>query len=428
MDTIFAISTAPGKAGVAVLRLSGPVAHDVTARYSGPLPRSRELRLRRLRLPDGSLLDEALVVVFDEGDSFTGEASAEWHLHGSLAVQRQALAALAAEPGCRIAEPGEFTRRALFNDRLDLGQVEGLSDLIEAETEEQRRRALRSLGGGLSEKAETWRADLLRAAALVEATIDFADEEIPDDLLGEVDRIIARNIARFTAELDGSKAAERIREGFEVAIVGAPNVGKSTLLNRLAGREAAITSEVAGTTRDVIEVRMEIGGLPVTLLDTAGLRESVDPVEREGVSRARARAAAADLRVALVLPGTTYDGELGEGDIVLAAKADHATSIAEGVSGKTGAGVDALIDHLAETLAQRARGAGLLDRERHRAAVAAARKALEAAAFRVESGAAEAELVAEDLRVAIRCLESLVGRIGVEDVLGEIFARFCIGK
>lgn len=428
MDTIFAISTAPGKAGVAVLRLSGPASHAVTERYEGSLPKPRELRLRRLVLSDGTVLDEALVVVFEAGDSFTGELVAEWHLHGSIAVQRMALQALSSEPGCRMAEPGEFTRRALSNERLDLTAVEGLADLIDAETEAQRQRALRALGGGLAVKAESWRTDLVRATALVEATIDFADEEIPDDVLGEAKGLIVLVRREIAAELAGSGAAERVRTGFEVAIVGAPNIGKSTLLNRLAGRDAAITSDVAGTTRDVIEVRMEIAGLAVTLLDTAGLRNTDDPVEAIGVERARDRAAGADLRVILVGSGGAPELIPAKDDLVLEAKADRSGSLEEGVSGLTGAGVDALIQEIGRILGARSQNAGVLDRERHRVASRDALNALDDAMLHMEVGADSTELAAEELRSAARALEALVGRIGVENLLDEIFLSFCIGK
>lgn len=428
METIFAISTAPGKAGVAVLRLSGPEAHSVTRRYAGSLPPPREMRLRRLVLPDGSLLDETLVVVFNSGESFTGEPVAEWHLHGSIAVQRAALRALASEPGCRGAEPGEFTRRALAAGRLDLVEVEGLADLIDAETETQRRRALRALGGSVAQKIEAWRSDLIRAAALVEATIDFADEDVPEDVFGEVGSLIETTRCSLQTELAGSAAAERVRLGFEVAIVGPPNVGKSTLLNRLAGRDAAITSDMAGTTRDVIEVRMEIGGYAVTLLDTAGLREAVDPVEAIGVERALARAEDADLRIILVGAESRAGLAARDGDLVLLAKADRSNSLEEGVSGLTGAGVDALVAELARILEDRSQTAGVVDRERHREAARSAADALGRAMSHIEEGHVSAELVSEELRIALRALEGLLGRVGVENLLDEIFSSFCIGK
>ncbi|MFP4569382.1 tRNA uridine-5-carboxymethylaminomethyl(34) synthesis GTPase MnmE [Rhodosalinus sp.] len=426
-ETIFALSSAPGKAGVAVLRLSGPRAFAATERCMGALPEPRRLVRRDLRDAGGELIDEAMVVLFPAPRSFTGEDVAEWHLHGSPAVVRAALARLSALDGLQAAGPGDFTRRALENDRLDLTQVEGLGDLLDAETEAQRRQAVRVLSGAMTQKVEQWRGQLLRAAALIEATIDFADEEVPEDVTDEVLQLMADVRESLEAEARGSRVAERIRDGFEVAIVGAPNAGKSTLLNMLAGRDAAITSEVAGTTRDVIEVRMDLAGLPVTLLDTAGLRETQDPVESIGVARARNRAAQADLRV--WLKSTEEEGplvELQADDIVVRSKVDLYGG--EGVSGLTGAGIDALVDQIVDVLSNRAKLVQTATRARHLEAIRRASATLEAAVILVGRGPEAADLAAEEIRAAIRALEALVGRIDVEDVLGEIFASFCVGK
>lgn len=428
MDTIFALATARGKAGVAVVRLSGPRAHAAAAALAGDLPPPRRAGLRELR-HQGTVLDQALVLTFAEGASFTGDAVAELHLHGSTAVVQAVLAALGSMPGLRLAEPGEFTRRALEAGLLDLAQVEGLADLIEAETEAQRRQALRVLSGAVGQRAEGWRRALIRAAALIEATIDFADEDVPVDVAPEVLALLTQVLTDLRAEARGATVAERIRDGFEVAILGAPNVGKSTLLNALAGREAAITSAIAGTTRDVIEVRMDLHGLPVTLLDTAGLRETADPVERIGVDRARARAAAADLRVFL-LDDTGFPDDLrptGD-DLVVQGKADLHPGPGLRISGLTGQGVPELVEAIADRLQCRAAGAATLTRARHRLAVERGIKALESARVEVEGGAERAELAAEQLRTALRALDSLVGRVDVEQVLDDIFASFCIGK
>jgi len=424
MSTVFALASARGKAGVAVVRISGPDAFSVAERLCGELPEVRGLR--RLR-HEGDLLDEALVLVFQRGASFTGEPVVEFHTHGSVAVIDAVLRALGEDERAQPAEAGEFTRRALLNGRLDLAQVEALADLVEAETEAQRRQALRGLSGGLGERAESWRRRLIRAAALLEATIDFADEEVPVDVTPEVLQLLQEVRSELSAEAQGVRAAERVRQGFEVAILGAPNLGKSTLLNRLAGREAAITSEFAGTTRDVIEVRMELGGLPVTLLDTAGLREAADPVEGIGIARAKTRAAQADLRVVLVDdPEAVPEFPLEDEDIVIRAKADlHGGG---GVSGLTGEGVDGLVARVARILERRASGIGAATRERHRAAILRAQGALSAAAEAVERGPEAVELASEELRAAVRALDSLVGRVDVEHILGEIFASFCIGK
>ncbi|MCL4186080.1 MAG: tRNA uridine-5-carboxymethylaminomethyl(34) synthesis GTPase MnmE [Rhodobacteraceae bacterium] len=428
MDTIFAPATARGRAGLAVLRLSGPCSHAAVRRLAGRVPPSRRLVRAGLRDAAGSLLDDAMVVVFDAGASFTAEEAAELHLHGSAAVVAAVLRVLGAMPGLRMAEPGEFARRALENGRLDLTQVEGLADLIEAETEAQRRQAIAVAGGALGRQAEGWRSDLLRAAALVEATIDFADEDLPRDVTPEAAAAVDRVRSGLAALLAGSAAAERVRDGFEVAIVGRPNVGKSTLLNALAGREAALTSEVEGTTRDVIEVRMDIGGLAVTLLDTAGLRPTQDVLEGMGVALARRRAAAADLRVVLIDDRGLPDGfATAEGDIVVRARVDRPQD-GPGVSGLTGHGVAALLDAIGARLEGRVAGASSLIRERQRQAVTRAAGALEQAAIELSAPCPRAELAAEDLRSAIRALEGLVGRVDVEHLLDEIFARFCIGK
>jgi tRNA modification GTPase len=398
MDTIFALASGRGKAGVAVIRIS-------------------------------------VVVLFPAGASFTGEDVAELQLHGSPAVVAAVSEALAAEPDLRPAEPGEFTRRALQNGRLDLAQVEGLADLINAETEAQRLQAQRLFDGALGERVMAWRASLLRASSLIVAAVDFAEEDVPQDVRAACAAEISGVRDALVAEQEGAFFAERVRDGFEIAIVGPPNAGKSTLLNYLAGREAALTSEQAGTTRDVIEVRMDLGGLPVTLLDMAGLRETEDAVEAAGVARAMARAEAADIRVFL-LPSDSLPGRLfRDGDIRLRGKADlqpldGQTDETEclPVSGRTGMGIDALLERIEVTLELRAARPSLFNRARHRRCVEEARVALGSALGQIEMADPAHELVAEDLRRAIRSLESLIGKVDIEDVLDEVFARFCIGK
>jgi tRNA modification GTPase len=428
MDTIYATATARGRSGLAVLRISGSLAMAAGRALAGRLPPPRTAGHRRLTW-GGELLDEALVLAFAKGASFTGEEVVELHVHGGPAVVGAVLRALASQPGLRLAEPGEFTRRALENGVLDLAQVEGLADLIDAETEAQRRQAVRVLSGSVGQKVEGWRRDLIRAGALLEATIDFADEEVPVDVSPEVLGLIDRLVADLRREAAGVAAAERIRDGFEVAIVGAPNAGKSTLLNQLAGREAAITSDIAGTTRDVIEVRMEIAGLPVTFLDTAGLRETEDRLELVGIDRALKRAREADLRLFLT------DGQLPQGlqpvdeDIVVIGKADTiCVSHGLAVSGLTGAGVPELMDRIGEILQARIGSAGALVRERHRVAVTAAIAALAESRAEVVRRDSRVELAAEHLRRAVSALDTLIGRVDVDDLLGEIFASFCIGK
>jgi tRNA modification GTPase len=428
MDTIYATATARGRAGLAVVRISGSLALVAGKALCGRLPAPRVTGLRRL-IWGGELLDESLVLSFAEGASFTGEAVVELHLHGGPAVVGAVLRALSEQPGLRLAEPGEFTRRALENGVLDLAQVEGLADLIDAETEVQRRQAVRVLSGSVGKRVEDWRRHLIRAGALLEATIDFADEDVPVDVSPEVLALIDRLMADLGREAAGVAAAERIRDGFEVAIVGAPNAGKSTLLNQLAGREAAITSEIAGTTRDVIEVRMEIAGLPVTFLDTAGLRVTEDRLELAGIDRALSRAEAADLRLFLIaggeLPMLTPRGE----DIVVTGKSDTISSPSDlSVSGLTGDGVPELMARIGDILQLRVASAGALVRERHRIAVTSAIAALAEARAEVVRDDSRVELAAEHLRHAVRALDALVGRVDVDDLLGEIFASFCIGK
>lgn len=427
-DTVFALATAPGKAGVAVVRVSGPAVADVAAALFGELPAPRMASLKVLCDAGGVRLDQALVVYFEQGRSFTGEEVLEFYLHGSIAVVNRVLRVLGDLNGLRLAEAGEFTRRALENGCLDLAQVEGLADLIDAETEAQRRQALRVLSGDLGKVAERWRADLIRAAALIEATIDFADEDVPVDVTPEVDALLNGVLSVLEKEISGVETAERIRTGFEVAIVGAPNVGKSTLLNALAGREAAITSEFAGTTRDVIEVRMDLSGLPVTLLDTAGLRDTDDHVEGIGIERAKERAVAADLRVFLIEDGQSPDFEPLAGDIVVAAKADTLSDVRNAVSGKTGQGLSKLVSKVSDKLSSLAGRSGIATRERHRVAMVRASESLSAAKAVLALGADHYDIAAEELRTAIRALDSIVGRIDVENLLDEIFSSFCIGK
>jgi tRNA modification GTPase len=428
MDTIYALATARGRSGLAVVRVSGPEAFAAGSVLCGTLPAARMAGLRRLVWKD-ELLDEALVLTFAEGASFTGEAVVELHCHGGPAVVGAVLRSLSDQPGLRLAEPGEFTRRALENGMLDLAQVEGLADLIDAETEVQRRQAVRMLSGSVGRKVEGWRHNLIRAGALLEATIDFADEDIPVDVLPEVLTLIDGLIADLGHEAAGVQSAERIRDGFEVAIVGAPNAGKSTLLNQLAGREAAITSEIAGTTRDVIEVRMEIAGLPVTFLDTAGLRDTDDRLEQAGIDRALMRAEAADLRLFL-MDGSPVPGlQPAQDDLVVQGKADTIPgSLGLAVSGKTGAGVPELMAHIGAILQGRVGSAGALVRERHRVAVTTAIAALAESRAEVVRPDSRVEIAAEHLRQAVRALDSLIGRVDVDDLLGEIFASFCIGK
>lgn len=427
MDTIFALATVPGKSGVAVIRVSGPDAFASCRLFGFEAPDPRKSAVRRLVHADHGFLDEALILTFQTGASFTGEPVVEFHVHGSIAIINMVLDCLAKEQGFRSATPGEFTRRALNNGRLDLTQVEALADLIDAETEMQRKQALKGFSGHLREHAESWRSDLIHAMSLLEATIDFADEEVPVDVSPDVERLLEGVIKTISREINGFGVAERVRTGFEVAIVGPPNAGKSTLLNALAGRDAAITSEIAGTTRDVIEVRMDLGSVPVTFLDTAGLRKTDDTIETIGIKRALDRARAADLRIFLEGDGH-FEGLAPEPhDMVVRGKADlHPEG--SGVSGLTGAGIQELVDNVRSYLLAQASSAGLVSHERQKNVLALGLASLKNAMAFTNDGPEKYDLASEELRSAVFTLERLVGRVDVEDVLDKVFSSFCIGK
>jgi tRNA modification GTPase len=437
VETIYALSSAGGRAGVAVVRVSGPQAGDAVERLSGARPgRARQAELRKLVDPsNGAPLDRALVLWFAAPASFTGEDVAEFHVHGGRAVVAGVLAALGACPGLRVAAAGEFTRRAFENGKLDLTEAEGLADLIDAETEAQRRQALRQMEGALGRLYESWRGRLIRLLAYAEAEIDFGDEDLPADLMARLGPEIKALSEDIGAHLDDGRRGERLRDGVEVAIIGPPNVGKSSLLNRLAGREAAIVSAEAGTTRDVLEVRLDLGGVPVTLADTAGLREAEGAIEKEGIRRALARAEAADLRLVMVAAtGDGMDGDFRlarEGDLRIVNKADLGGCFdgALAISALSGEGIDRLVRVLTDRLAElfAASENPLLTRARHREGLEACREGLARALAGLECDR-QGELVAEDLRLAARALGRITGRVDVEDLLDVVFRDFCIGK
>ena len=427
-ETIFALATAPGRGAIAVVRISGPDTSDALVHLGADVPVDRRARVRRLLDPKtGAAIDEALILAFADGASFTGELSAEIHLHGGVATTGAVLSALAETPGLRPARPGEFARRALENGRIDLTQAEAIADLVAAETDAQRRLAMDGLGGALSRQVAAWRASLTRALALLEAAIDFADEDIGLDTTAPA-AAIARDLAEdLSVEIQRGPAARRVRDGAVVAIVGAPNVGKSSLINAIAKRDVAIVSDIPGTTRDVVEVRCDLGGYVVTFLDTAGLRESSDPIERLGIDRARGRALEADLRIHVSAVDVERQAEngmvvAGDGDFCVVNKIDQAKRGAVGVSAETGEGVAWLLEAVATRVADLGGGAGAVFRDRHVAAIAAAVRHLEA----VEGQ--EPEIASEELRLAGAALDSVVGAVDVEEVLDEVFSSFCIGK
>jgi tRNA modification GTPase len=453
-DTIFALSSGRPPAAIAVIRISGPRAGDALKALMGRLPEPRRAALARVRDPESNeILDEALALWFPGPNSETGEDIAELQLHGGRAVIAGVLGVLGRVDGLRPAEAGEFTRRAFENGQLDLTAVEGLADLIGAETEAQRRQAYRQLKGLLGQRAETWRARLIEALALVEARIDFSDEaDVPEDLIRPALKTVRELRDEIAEVLAGAGRGERLREGLVVAIAGPPNAGKSTLLNRIARREAAIVSPVPGTTRDIIEVHLDLDGYPVTLLDTAGIRDSGDPVEQEGVRRARTRAAEADLVLWVeeaedwpvrsgARPISSGAGE-GEATWLIRNKVDllpeqwneqtnenniDSSVVVFNLSATTGLGVQNLLSKLADfATSYFGSESAILTRERHKKALSLANSALTRAL--AEGGSIAEEIVAEELRTAAQALGRLTGKVDVEDLLDVIFRDFCIGK
>lgn len=438
-DTIFALATAQGRAGVAVIRMSGPKARAALRTLTGrKLPKVRQASLRVLKNQAGERLDAALVLMFAGPASFTGEDMVELHTHGSPAVIEAVSRALY-DLGLRQALAGEFTRRAFENGKLDLTEAEGLADLIDAESEGQRRQALRQMGGGLRQVYEGWRRQILDALAMVEGEIDFPDEsDVPDALAHRASAGLTNLNAKLQSALDESGRGEKIRSGLDIAIIGAPNAGKSSILNRLARRDAAIVSSEAGTTRDIVEVHLHIAGLPVRISDTAGLRETENLVEAEGVRRAKRRAQDADIRLGVVdLTSENKDvlGALTVGDFIVYNKADlgHMKSDKNVsretfcVSAKTGAGFNDLEKALSHAIKDRfatTEQAGLT-RSRHVNCVQTAVRAIETAQHNLSVAP---ELAGADLRQALHAIKELAGEADIEAVLDRVFSQFCIGK
>ena len=433
-DTIFALASGAGPSAISVIRVSGPGSDAALTSLCGSLPAPRRASLRRIRQPRSrELLDECLVLRFPGPESFTGEDGFELHIHGGRAVAAGVLGALGLCEGLRPAEPGEFARRAFLNGKLDLTEAEGLADLIEATTSAQRDQALLLAGGRLRDQAQAWRSAILALQAQAEAAIDFSDEgDVPADVWDGFAAAVQSLGAQMTAALADGRRGEILRNGFTVVLAGAPNAGKSSLMNALARRDVAIVSSIPGTTRDLIEVSFDLEGMPVILVDTAGVRDAADEIEQEGIRRTKARASAADLVLWLTAPD-----HLGDADLVTEApvlrietKSDLRSIESDPkqgfrLSARTGEGVDALLGLIAERArkALRPEEPALISRERHRIALREAGDAL----GRIRSGL-PVEVAAEELRIAARALASIIGLVGPEDVLGEIFSRFCIGK
>jgi tRNA modification GTPase len=442
-DTIFAPATAAGRAAVAVVRLSGPRTRETVQQLAGRVPAPRRASLRRLTW-DGRAMDDALVLWMPGPGSYTGEDSAEFHLHGGPAVVEGVMEALAGL-GLRLAEPGEFTRRAFQNGRMDLTQAEAVADLVDAETAAQARQALAQLEGGLSRRYETWRETLVEALAVLEAAVDFPDEDLPENVSARARPGLERLLDEIDAALADEARGRRVRDGYRVALIGAPNAGKSSLLNALAGREAAIVTPTAGTTRDVIEVPMVLKGYKVLLADTAGVREATDAIEAEGVRRARAWADEADLRLWVVdgsVSDATWDwaeGLIHAHDLLVLSKDDlpAGTDRAAAEAAARARGLQVLpvstpggTALLGQTLQDRVVAAlsgsefPAATRLRHAESLREARARISSALAQSE----EVELAAEDVRLAARALAKVTGRIDPEDVLERVFSTFCIGK
>lgn len=447
-DSIFALSSGAVPSGVAIIRLSGDTVFDAArSLINVDLPEPREAKLVKLRNPEDSmLLDEAIIICFPGPNSFTGEDVVELHTHGSRAVVA-AISATLSQMGLRPAEAGEFTKRAFLNDRMDLVEADGLADLIHADTEMQRRQALGQMCGYLTEVYEGWRKRLMNGLALIEAEIDFSDEELPENLFDQVEPVLREVRAEIRTHLQDGHRGERIREGLQIAVIGEPNVGKSSLINSLAKRDVAIVSEKAGTTRDVLEVHLDLGGFPVTIADTAGLRVTDDEVEREGVRRAKEKAKNADLRL-LVIDGRDREVKAVQADgvdqntMVLWNKQDLTERSAEdlleerrfteavgewSISVKTGEGIRNWLNALEQWITEnfQTNTEAFITRERYRVAleqvVASLDRALQIKDF-------EHILAVEDVRLAVRHLGSITGRVDVEGLLDIVFSEFCIGK
>ena len=447
-ETIFGLASALGKSGVSVVRISGKQATDALKAFAVPTPKPRQAELKTLK-SGAEAVDKALVLYFQAPHSFTGEDVVELHLHGSRAVIKKVFEVLSAIPNFRLAKAGEFSRRAFLNNKMDLLEAEGLADLIDAETTAQSRQAMRQMEGELGKVYEKWRTAIIKNLANIEAYIDFPDEDLPQSLKDQITTGINDFKAEIAAHLNDNRRGEKIREGIYVVILGAPNVGKSSLLNYLAKRDAAIVSSIAGTTRDVIEVNLELAGFSVSLADTAGLRESADEIETQGIKRALERAQSADLKI-LMIDSADEQPDLSladENTIIVVNKIDvvapphpnplllgeGATSVPlllGGVRGgacisiKTGQGLNEFLEVLTAKLQNTYAGeTSLITRARHREALTKALAALNYLSFNKPI-----ELVAEDLRHSAFYLGQITGKIDVEEILGEIFSSFCIGK
>lgn len=445
-ETIYALATASGRAGVSMFRVSGPAAFEGLRRLTGLIGLEPRMAVRATVSDGDAAIDDGLVLAFPGPASFTGEDVVEYQLHGGRAVQTAMLRTLAAQPGYRMAEPGEFSRRAVLNGKMDLTAAEGIADLVDAETEAQRLQARRQSRGALGALYQDWRQRMLRVLGHIEALVDFPDEDLPQEVWDGIRGQVYDLDASISAHLDDGGRGERLRDGLRMAIIGPPNAGKSSLLNWLSKRDAAIVSEVAGTTRDIIEIHLDIFGYPILVADTAGLREGADFIESEGIRRARAWAETADLVLDLAdarSAGERQEAVFGNAErILIATKADLLSDAERGLLNKdritvsvaTGEGMDRLLAMIAD------KAAALMDlgeapaitRARHRDGLTESlehlRRALAQCAFEAEEFDVEYGLVAEDLRLAARALGRVTGAVDIEEILDLVFSEFCIGK
>ena len=434
-DTIIALSSGHGRAGVSVFRISGPNADAFLKAYCrGELPAPRQSSLRWIYTEEGDRVDQALILRFCAPASFSGEDLVELHTHGSPALAEEILRLALRLDQYRLAEPGEFSRRAFENGKLDLIQAEGIADVIDAVTTTQLKQAVRFVAGDASEKLTGWRSEILKASAFLAASIDFSDEgDVGENPHAPVLGIIDSLIAEFDGALNDARQASRVRDGIRIAILGEPNVGKSTLMNALAKRDAAIVSDIAGTTRDILEVHLVIGGVPVTMADTAGLRDTDDPIEAEGVRRARAWAETADLKLYLSVTGEQGNAPSEPVDLWIGTKVDQSgndvSKFDMNVSAKTGQGLSELRARLSDEV-RRLTGSDeppSLVRARHQSQISEAIDALHKARQQL-SDFDDVDLAAFELSIARSALDRIVGRVDVEDILGEVFSGFCVGK
>ena len=430
-DTVFALSTSPGKAAIAVIRISGSKAFEVVTKLVGSLPPPRKAVLRSIKYKN-ELIDKALLICFKANASYTGEDMVEFHIHGSMAVIDSLSEVLSVGFNLGVADPGEFTRRALENGCMDLSQVEGLLDLINSETKEQKNQSLSVLTGVIGDKSKGWRSTILSSLSLAEVMIDFSDEDVPESTVSSILNLVVSLVDELTGELKNSKSLELIRDGYDVVIIGKPNVGKSSLLNYLAGREKAIVSEKAGTTRDIIELGIDLKGFRVNFFDTAGIHDATDEIEMIGIERARVKASLSHMRVFLINPNDLVEDfgvVVKETDVIFCAKSDlEKQCIYPGISSKSGEGVSFLLGEISKNINKSVGYSGILINKRHKKVVKSTISCLERVCRELKSSDVQIEIVAENLRLAIMELDFLVGKINVEEVLGDIFSSFCIGK